>query len=70
MGLNCRNKLLGLVRFDDCCLEIALFAPRSSEPIEKVKRLLTCFDNLFRFQQALDYLIHFVKILGHRPMRL
>jgi len=70
MGLDRRNKLVGLVRFDDCRLEIAPLAPCSRKPIEQVKRPLTCFDNLFRFAQALDYLIHFVKILGHRPVCL
>jgi len=65
-----RNKLVGLVRFDDCRLKIAPLAPCSRQRIEQVKRLLTCFDNLFRFPQALDYLIDFVKILGHCPVCL
>jgi len=70
MGFDRRNKLVGLVRFDDCRLEIAPLALCSRQPIEQVKRLLTCFDNLFRFPQALDYPIDFVKILGHRPVCL
>ena len=68
MGFDRRNKLVGLVRFDDCHLEIAPLAPCSRQPIEKVKHLLFWLDNLFCFSQAFNYPIDLVKILSHCPM--
>jgi len=67
MGSNCRNKLSGLVRLDDCRREITLFAPSSRQPIEQVKRVLTCFHNLFRFPQVLDYPLNFRRFLVSLP---
>ena len=58
MGLDRCNKLVGLVRFDDCYLKAASLMPHRRQSIEEIKHLLPHLDNLFHLMQALNYLIN------------